>query len=159
MKEIKRVKNKDLIAQVFSHVKDSEDLNETIKAVISEYEEKNGSLQYCNEKKRENGNGNGYGNGYGYGVSYPDTLTNRSAPKRKNFKKPSFEDVQTYCNESGYHIDVDRFMNYYESNGWMVGRNKMKDWKATVRNWASKEKPVSNKADTKHYSDPEEFYR
>ena len=81
------------------------------------------------------------------------------APKRKNFKKPSFEDVQAYCNESGYHIDVDRFMNYYESNGWMVGRNKMKDWKATVRNWASKEKPVSNKADTKHYSDPEEFYR
>ena len=81
------------------------------------------------------------------------------APKRKTFKKPSFEDVQAYCNESGCHIDVDRFMNYYESNGWMVGRNKMKDWKATVRNWASKEKPVSNKVDTKHYSDPEEFYR
>ena len=81
------------------------------------------------------------------------------APKRKTFKKPSFEDVQVYCNESGYRIDVDRFINYYESNGWMVGRNKMKDWKATVRNWASKEKPVSDKADTKHYSDPEEFYR
>ena len=81
------------------------------------------------------------------------------APKRKTFKKPSFEDVQAYCNDSGYRIDVDRFINYYESNGWMVGRNKMKDWKAAVRNWASKEKPVSNKADTKHYSDPEEFYR
>ena len=62
------------------------------------------------------------------------------SPKRKTFKKPSLEDIQAYCKESGYHVDAERFMNYYDSNGWMVGRNKMKDWKATVRNWASKER-------------------
>ena len=92
-------------------------------------------------------------------IESKESPTAKPAPKRSVFKKPSFEDVQAYCNDSGYRIDVDRFINYYESNGWMVGRNKMKDWKAAVRNWASKEKPVSNKTDTKRYSDPEEFYR
>ena len=81
------------------------------------------------------------------------------APKRKVFKKPSLEDIQTYCKESGYHIDAERFMNYYESNGWMVGRNKMKDWKATVRNWSYKEKTTAPKTEAKHYSNPEEFYK
>ena len=45
-----------------------------------------------------------------------------------------------YCQEKGYtDVDVERFMNYYISNGWMVGKNKMKDWKAAVRNWARKD--------------------
>lgn len=58
IKEIKKVKNRDLIARVFAHIKDSESLNETVKRIIAEYEEKNGALLYSNEKDNENENDN-----------------------------------------------------------------------------------------------------
>lgn len=78
------------------------------------------------------------------------------APK-KVFKKPTREEVDSFCREHGYALDTERFLNYYESNGWMVGRNKMKDWKATVRNWASKDKKTSPAQPD--YGDPEDFYK
>ena len=60
-------------------------------------------------------------------------------PTRTRFCPPSVGDVKAYCAEKGYNIDPQRFVDYYESNGWMVGRNKMKSWQAAVRTWASKE--------------------
>ena len=54
--EMKKVKNKDLIANVFSHIKGYEEVNETVKGIIAEYEEKNGVLHYCNEKQNEKEN-------------------------------------------------------------------------------------------------------
>lgn len=66
---------------------------------------------------------------------------NKNKKNNKNvFVKPSLEEIREYIREKNYNVDADRFMNYYESNGWKVGRNPMKDWKAAVRNWASKEK-------------------
>ena len=56
------------------------------------------------------------------------------------FAHPSREDIISFCQENGLVIDVDRFLDYYASNGWRVGKNPMKDWKATVRNWARKDK-------------------
>jgi hypothetical protein len=53
-----------------------------------------------------------------------------------HFTPPTIQEIRTFCQENGLFIDVDRFIDYYQSNGWKVGRNKMKDWKATVRNWA-----------------------
>ena len=62
-------------------------------------------------------------------------------PTRTKFIPPSEEDVRTYCTEQGYTaVDPKRFVDYYTSNGWMVGKNKMKDWKAAVRGWNSREK-------------------
>lgn len=58
----------------------------------------------------------------------------------KRFTPPTREDLLLFCQEAGIQIDVDRFINYYTANGWMAGRNKMKDWKATARNWASKDR-------------------
>lgn len=55
--------------------------------------------------------------------------------KSNRFAPPSVDDVRAYCLERGNNIDPDKFVDYYESNGWMVGKNKMKDWKATVRSW------------------------
>lgn len=49
--------------------------------------------------------------------------------------KPTLEEVNAYCIERNNFISAEKFINYYESNGWMVGRNKMKDWKATIRTW------------------------
>lgn len=55
--------------------------------------------------------------------------------KKKRFAPPSLDDVKSYIREGGYNVDAERFMDYYGSNGWKVGKNPMKDWKATVRNW------------------------
>ena len=68
--------------------------------------------------------------------------------ERKNFTPPSVDDVSAYCKENGYTISPWKFVNYYTSNGWMVGRTKMKDWQAAVRNWQSKEKEYGNKNST-----------
>lgn len=60
--------------------------------------------------------------------------------KKKRFAPPSLEEVRTYCQERNNSVDPQRFLDHYESNGWMVGRNKMKDWKAAVRTWESRNK-------------------
>ncbi len=56
-------------------------------------------------------------------------------PKTKKFIQPNLEAVLAYCQERGNSVDAQRWMDHYISNGWMVGRTKMQDWKATVRNW------------------------
>ena len=53
------------------------------------------------------------------------------------FAPPTRDEVAAYIAEKGYRVDPDRWMAYYESNGWKVGRNPMKDWKAAVRTWAT----------------------
>lgn len=59
--------------------------------------------------------------------------SNNSSTSR--FKKPTLEEVKNYCNERKNNVDAERFYNYYESNGWKVGKNAMKDWKRAVRTW------------------------
>ena len=55
--------------------------------------------------------------------------------KRKVFKKPTLEELREYCISASLSVDYQYFYDYYESNGWKVGKNLMKDWKATLRNW------------------------
>ena len=55
--------------------------------------------------------------------------------KSKRFKKPSVEDIETYCNERNNNINPNAFYDYYESKDWMIGKNRMKDWKAAIRTW------------------------
>lgn len=57
----------------------------------------------------------------------------------KKFVKPTVEEVRTYCQERNNTVDANRFVDYYEANGWKVGRNSMKDWKAAVRTWERRE--------------------
>ena len=58
----------------------------------------------------------------------------------KRFTPPTVDDVRAYCQERQNGIDAQYFVDYYTRNGWMVGRTKMKDWKATVRTWEHREK-------------------
>ena len=51
------------------------------------------------------------------------------------FNPPTVEQVSAYCKRRGNAVDPEKFIDYYTSNGWMVGRNKMKDWQAAVRTW------------------------
>lgn len=73
-----------------------------------------------------------------------DTVTDKSIyvsadastkPKRATFKKPTVDEVRAYCQERQNNVDPERFVDYYESNGWKVGRNAMKSWQAAVRTW------------------------
>ncbi len=57
------------------------------------------------------------------------------------FQRPTLEEINAYLEEKGYtHTDAEKFFDFYESKNWMVGKNKMKDWKASVRNWERTEK-------------------
>lgn len=53
----------------------------------------------------------------------------------KSFIKPTLEEVRAYCLERNKGVDAEKWYNHYTSNGWRVGRNPMKDWKAAVRTW------------------------
>lgn len=65
-----------------------------------------------------------------------ETKTETESNKgRKNFKKPTVEEIRNYCRERNNDINPENFYDHYESNGWLVGKNKMKDWKASVRTW------------------------
>tara|TARA_R100001443_G_scaffold106060_1_gene115303 strand:- start:41 stop:658 length:618 start_codon:yes stop_codon:yes gene_type:complete len=59
--------------------------------------------------------------------------------KNKYFKKPTIDEVNNYCLERGNKVDAEAFVNFYESKGWMVGKNKMKDWKSAVVTWEKRE--------------------
>ena len=67
---------------------------------------------------------------------------------KKKFKKPTLEEVQQYCLERNNNISAEKFIDYYESNGWKVGRNSMKNWKATVRNWEKNQQEKQNNVKT-----------
>lgn len=58
----------------------------------------------------------------------------------RRFTPPTPTEVQQYCSESGHYIDADAFVDFYNSKNWMVGKNKMKDWKSAVRNWERRDK-------------------
>lgn len=67
--------------------------------------------------------------------------------QRKRFIKPSVEEVREYCQERQNNVDPETFVDFYESKGWKVGSNAMKDWKSAVRTWEKRsEKPVGNKS-------------
>lgn len=55
--------------------------------------------------------------------------------KEKRFTPPSVEEVNSYILEKGYDVDAEAFVNFYESKGWFVGKNKMKSWKAALVTW------------------------
>ena len=74
---------------------------------------------------------------------------------RKRFVPPTVDQVSEYCLERGNYVDPQRFVDYYSSNGWMVGKNKMKDWKAAVRTWEQKDssRPQKQPKKTKSFLD------
>jgi hypothetical protein len=58
-----------------------------------------------------------------------------TSPHKNTFKPPTLEEVQAYCKERNNKVDAERWYDFYSSKGWMIGKNKMKDWKAAVRTW------------------------
>lgn len=66
------------------------------------------------------------------------------ALKKERFSPPTVQEVQEYCNERQNGIQAYAFVNFYQSKGWFIGKNKMKDWRAAIRTWENKNKENEN---------------
>lgn len=150
IKEIKQVKNRELIARVFSHIKGSESLNETVKKIISEYEEKNGTLYYSNEIQNDNENDNDNDNEVSYhdtgNESFNDSLSEQMKPKRTKPVKHKYgeysnvlltdEELKKLKEEfQDWNERIERLSSYMASTG-----KPYKNHLATIRNWAKKDR-------------------
>jgi hypothetical protein len=71
----------------------------------------------------------------------------KKTERGKNFSPPTVDEVRAYCQERGNNIDPQYFIDKYTANGWMVGKARMKDWKATVRTWEQNDIPAGRRAD------------
>jgi hypothetical protein len=74
-----------------------------------------------------------------------DTESEQKQSKSRKFIPPTVEQVREYCEERRNNIDPNKFINHYESTGWMRGKNKIKDWKACVRTWEQNTQQTDNK--------------
>lgn len=85
---------------------------------------------------------------YDENVQTKINLLNNPSTNNK-FKKPLLEEVQQYCNERNNNINAEQFIDYYEANGWKVGKNPMKDWKAAIRTWEKRNGGNNNASNTR----------
>ena len=97
----------------------NDSVNDSVSDSVSDSDYKNIDIINCQEKEKEKNK------------------------KEKEFLIPSIEEISSYCNERNNGINPQKFFNFYESKGWMIGKNKMKDWKASIRTW--EEQPIEKK--------------
>ena len=77
-----------------------------------------------------------------------EILSKESTKKNAaRFTPPTAEEVSAYCLERQNDVNPEAFIDFYESKGWMIGKNKMKDWKSAVRTWEKREKKEKPKKD------------
>lgn len=99
-----------------------------------------------NETLSENGKGNGKGSGKGSGKpSIPNPIPSPIKRTAERFTPPTVDDVREYAKTKGLPIDAERFVDFYQAKGWVVGKNGMKDWQAAVRNWARSQRDQAGK--------------
>lgn len=81
----------------------------------------------------------------------------REKSKSKNIgdkhHHPTLDEVKEYCSERGNKVDPERWFDYYTSNGWKVGKNPMKDWKAAVRTWERGESKAKSRNTLLNYNE------
>ena len=90
------------------------------------------------------------------------TDISKTKESNKRFTPPTVEQVRAYCLKRNNNVDAERFVSYYTSNGWKVGRTKMQDWEAAVRTWERSSKPVTHcqpKAQPDPVIDWDELYK
>ena len=87
-----------------------------------------------------------FGQGKGEGIALPD--------KARKFQKPTAQEVTEYAESIGYDaLDGQYFVDSYEAKNWMIGKNKMRNWKAAVRTWKARQKN-GDSSKSREYSDP-----
>lgn len=88
-------------------------------------------------------------------ITNTSNISNKDIVGKSRFTPPSLEEVDKYCKERDNGIDPQSFIDFYSSKGWYVGKNKMKDWKASIRTWERRNgnKPKSVKKEKTSFSD------
>lgn len=76
-------------------------------------------------------------------VTSPSIYNSNSISISNSYKYPTVEEVKEYCKERNNSVDAETFVDFYSAKGWLIGKNKMKDWKAAVRTWEKNDKPKS----------------
>jgi len=107
-----------------------------------------------NEMLSENGMQSGKGNGKGSGKpSIPNPIPVKSEQTAKRFVPPSVQEVQEFARAVSLRIDPERFVDYFESVGWVIGKGKkpMKSWQAAARNWARNSKDQATQGPQRKY--------
>lgn len=77
--------------------------------------------------------------GDGTQLNNDNKVNNKTSKARARFVKPTLEEIRAYCTQENLSVDCEYFFNHYESNGWKVGRNPMKNWQLTMKNWHSRD--------------------
>jgi tRNA splicing endonuclease len=118
-------------------------------------EEQQGNNKVTTKEQQGNTNNN---------VNNVNNVNNDNNEKNKRvrtiFQKPTIEELKNYIAEKKYSVNAQKFYHHYESNGWMVGKNKMKKWKSAVVKWENSDSNKSNKPNNNYgYQDlkPEDF--
>ena len=90
-------------------------------------------------------------------VSDTDSKKEKDKKRERRFTPPSLSEIKEYCQQraSDSHpaVNPEKFRDYYEANGWKVGKNPMKDWKAAVRTWEQREKNPAREPPKKQKSE------
>ena len=68
-----------------------------------------------------------------------------NTPTHKHFLIPTVEEISDYCQHRDNQVNAEKFFDFYSAKGWMIGKNKMKDWKAAVRTWEQKDSTPNKK--------------
>ena len=93
--------------------------------------------------KRWDNNPNGNPNGENMALQSSSSSSVSQKKGKTKFAPPSLDEVRDYIIEKHYRVDSFQFIDFYQSKGWMVGKNKMKDWKACVRTWEKRDNGTS----------------
>ena len=80
-------------------------------------------------------------------LTKPNIDKNKIREEKKRIIRPTLEQVTQYCQERGKGVDPNKWMDHYTANGWKVGKNPMKDWKAAVRTWEKNSEPKQGQFD------------
>ena len=99
--------------------------------------------KYIEEKEHLNISENG-----SYSLGIPsigqESTEQGSIVKSTRFVPPTLDEIKDYCLERNNNVDPNKFYDLHQAKGWMVGKNKMKDWKAAIRTWENRDKKPSN---------------
>lgn len=144
---------------------------QTIYEYDNEYENENKEIEDKSSIKKERNSESIFDSSMLPPIPPPPSPEEEKKEPTKRFVPPSLEEVKAYIKEKGYTFSAEAFVGYYESNGWMVGKNKMKNWHGACATWQSKRneehqssvstqvmrnkryeqyKPNNDGADTKH---------
>jgi hypothetical protein len=71
-------------------------------------------------------------------------IISKDIKEKQVFQTPTMDEISSYIKEKGYQVDAQRFFDFYQSKGWYIGKNKMRDWRAAIRTWARTDRKTSS---------------